>query len=208
MTDTNTQGTATQGTASPDTAAHKGRIQTELKDLGRRLGGLRDACGYEPEAFARLLGISADTLASYEATGYDIPISVLMHAARLCEVDMAVLLTGASTHLDTYQVVRVGEGRIVDRFPGYHFEDLAYNYNGKVMQPLLVTLDPSDEPAELVTHGGQEFNYVVAGKVVLVFTDKEIELDVGDSVYFNPQLPHGQRCGSSHSAVFVTMITD
>ena len=191
-----------------DTAKDNSKIKTELKDLGQRLGGLRDACGYSQEEFAEMLNISVHTLTSYEETGYDIPISVLMHAARLCKVDMAVLLTGSSTHLDTYQVVRAGEGRIVDRFPGYHFEDLAYNYNNKVMQPLLVTLDSSDAPAELVTHGGQEFNYVVAGQVILVFADKEIELDVGDSIYFNPQIPHGQRCGSSKSAVFVTIITD
>jgi len=184
------------------------KIKTELKELGRRLAGLRDACGYDREEFAEKLGISLDMLASYEETGFDIPISVLMQAARLCEVDMAVLLTGSSTHLNTYQVVRAGEGRLVDRFPGYHFEDLAYNYNNKVMQPLLVSLETSDDPAELVTHGGQEFNYVVAGKVILVFEDKEIELDVGDSVYFNPQIPHGQRCGSSKGAVFVTIITD
>lgn len=184
------------------------KVHTELKDLGRRLGGLRDACGYGQEEFADMLGIDHARLKEYEDTGYDVPIGILMHAARLCNVDMAVLLTGISTHLDTYQVVRAGEGRIVDRFPGYHFEDLAYNYNAKVMQPLLVTLDPSDEPAELVSHGGQEFNYVVTGKVILVFADKEIELDAGDSVYFNPQIPHGQRCGSDESAVFVTMITD
>lgn len=183
-------------------------MQTELKDLGLRLAGLRDSCGYSPKEFAKKLGIDCKVLESYEATGYDIPISVLMQAARICKVDMAVLLTGTSTHLDTYQVVRAGEGRVVDRFPGYHFEDLAYNYNNKIMQPLLVSLDPSDKPAELVTHGGQEFNYVVAGKVILVFAEKEIELGVGDSVYFNPQIPHGQRCGSSKRAVFVTLITD
>jgi len=191
-----------------DTAKQNSKIETELRDLGQRLSGLRDACGFELDEFAGMLGIGADTLASYEETGFDIPISLLMKAARLCDVDMAVLLTGSSTHLDTYQVVRAGEGRIVNRFPGYHFEDLAYNYNNKVMQPLLVTLDSTEAPAELVTHGGQEFNYVVAGKVIMVFADKEIELDVGDSIYFNPQIPHGQRCGSSQSAVFVTIITD
>ena len=75
------------------------------------------------------------------------------------------------------------------------------------MQPLLVTLDPCDEPAALVTHSGQEFNYVTKGTVILVFADREIKLNVGDSVYFNPQIPHGQRCGSAESATFVTMIT-
>ena len=60
-------------------------------------------------------------------------------------------------------MVRWGEGREVDRYPGYHFEDLAWRYTGKIMQPLLVILDPCDEPAELVCHDGQEFNYVLEG---------------------------------------------
>jgi len=176
--------------------------------LGQRIAGLRDACGYEPDEFADLLGIDRDTYRSYEQTGYDVPASLLMHIANVCKVDMGVLLTGVSTHLDTYQVIRAGQGRVVDRFPGYHFQDLAYNYSHKVMQPLLVTLDPADEPAELVTHAGQEFNYVTKGVVILVFADREIELHEGDSVYFNPQLPHGQRCGSSEPATFITMITE
>ena len=78
--------------------------------------------------------------------------------------------------LDTYQVVRNGEGREVDRYPGYHFEDLAWRYSGKIMQPLLVVLDPTDEPAKLVTHTGQEFNLVLEGTVVVTWADKEFEL--------------------------------
>ena len=42
------------------------------------------------------------------------------------------------------------------------------------MQPLLVTLDPSDEPAKLVTHGGQEFNLVLEGTVVVVWGDRGV----------------------------------
>ena len=44
------------------------------------------------------------------------------------------------------------------------------------MQPLLVVLDPSDEPAKLVTHTGQEFNLVIEGTVVVTWADKEFEL--------------------------------
>ncbi|MDR2109661.1 MAG: XRE family transcriptional regulator [Coriobacteriales bacterium] len=182
--------------------------QTQFSELAQRIAGLRDACGYGLEEFADLLGVDRDAYRDYEQTGFDVPASLLMHIANVCKVDMGVLLTGISTHLDTYQVVRAGEGRVVERFAGYHFQDLAYNYRNKVMQPLLVTLDPSDEPAELVTHAGQEFNYVTQGTVVLVFADREIVLNVGDCVYFNPQIPHGQRCGSDIPAVFVTMITE
>ena len=84
-------------------------------------------------------------------------------------VEFTEILTGTAAKLDTYQVVRWGEGREVDRYPGYHFEDLAWRYTGKIMQPLLVVLDPSDEPAKLVTHTGQEFNLVIEGTVVVTW---------------------------------------
>jgi len=179
-----------------------------MRELGERMAGLRDAMGYTPEEFADLLGENRATYIAYEATGFNVPASLLMHIASIANIDMGVLLTGKSAHLETFQVVRAGQGRQVDRFPGYHFQDLAYAYAGKTMQPLLVTLQPSDEPAALVTHSGQEFNYVTEGTVILVFADREIELHAGDSVYFNPQLPHGQRCGSDEPAVFVTMIME
>jgi transcriptional regulator with XRE-family HTH domain len=181
---------------------------SQFKELAQRIAGLRDACGYTTEEFADTLGVDREVYRAYEETGFDVPASLLMHIASVCKVDMATLLTGGSGHLDTYQVVRAGKGQAVDRFPGYHFQDLAYNYLGKIMQPLLVTLDPSDEPAELVTHAGQEFNYVTQGTMVLVFADREVVLNTGDSVYFNPQIPHGQRCGSDGPATFVTMITE
>jgi transcriptional regulator with XRE-family HTH domain len=183
-------------------------IAEELRGLGQRIAGLRDALGFSPQEFADQLGVDAATYEAYEQTGYDVPASLLMHIAQIAKVDMGVLLTGKTAHLDTFQVVRAGQGQAVDRFPGYHFQDLAYAYVGKRMQPLLVTLHPSDEPAALVTHRGQEFNYVTEGTVILVFADREIELHVGDSVYFNPLLPHGQRCGSDGPATFVTMIME
>ncbi|MCL2137559.1 MAG: cupin domain-containing protein [Coriobacteriia bacterium] len=202
---------ASLGTSSALTASTKASpldLTTELRDLGQRIAGLRDALGYSADEFADLLGEDREVYSTYEKTGFNIPASLLMHIANVANVDMGVLLTGKSAHLDTFQVVRAGEGRKVDRFPGYHFQDLAYAYSGKTMQPLLVTLQASDEPAALVTHSGQEFNYVTKGTVILVFADREIELHVGDSVYFNPMLPHGQRCGSDEPATFVTMIME
>ena len=83
-------------------------------------------------------------------------------------------------------------------YPGYHFKDLAYRYARKVMQPLLVTLDPSQAPADLVTHSGQEFNMVLEGSVKLTFDNQEIILNAGDTVYFNPQYPHGQSLSLIH----------
>lgn len=76
------------------------------------------------------------------------------------------------------------------------------------MQPLLVSLDPTDEKPHLMTHKGEEFNYVLEGSIALVFGDREIILNAGDSIYFNSSLPHGQKCAGDKRASFLTMIAE
>ncbi|HOP10488.1 MAG TPA: XRE family transcriptional regulator [Oscillospiraceae bacterium] len=177
-------------------------------EIAQRIAGLRDACGYTQAEFAKMIGIDSETYAGYEKNGDDIPISVLYKIAGLCGVDFTEILTGTAAKLTTYHIVKKGKGKPVDRFTGYSYEDLAFRYSHKVMQPLLVTLDPTNEPAELVSHSGQEFNYIVSGTVVVSFDGQEFALTEGDSIYFNPAYPHGQRCGGDTQAVFLTVITN
>jgi len=123
-------------------------------------------------------------------------------------VDFSEIVSGTSAKLRSYQIVRKGEGQVADRYPGYRFEDLAYRFSKKMMQPFVVTLDPSDKPAALVSHEGEEFNMVLEGTVVVNFDGKELVLNAGDSIYFNPMYPHGQKCGGTEPAKFLTMITE
>jgi transcriptional regulator with XRE-family HTH domain len=183
-------------------------MTTEFAQIGMRIKGLREACDIPREEMAAELSVPVATYAEYEETGADVPISALYHMANRFGVSLSDLLTGDEAHLNTYQVVKAGAGRTVDRYPGYHYRDLAWHFARKIMQPLLVTLDPSDAPAELVTHGGQEFNMVLEGTVIVIFEDKEFVLEPGDSIYFNPAHPHGQRCGGDTPAQFVTLIAE
>jgi len=59
-----------------------------------------------------------------------------------------------------------------------------------------------------VSHEGEEFNMVLEGTVIVTFDGKELVLNAGDSIYFNPLYPHGQKCGGSEPAKFLTMITE
>lgn len=180
----------------------------ELAEIGLRLKGLRESCDVTREEMAAELEVPLETYERWEETGEDVPISAIYHMARRFGVEFTEILTGTAAKLQTYQVVRSGEGREVDRYPGYHFEDLAWRYFGKIMQPLLVVLDPSDEPAKLVTHTGQEFNLVLEGCMVVTWGDKEFELNAGDSIYFNPTYPHGQRCNGDVPCKFITIIAE
>jgi quercetin dioxygenase-like cupin family protein len=49
---------------------------------------------------------------------------------------------------------------------------------------------------------------VLEGTVIVTFGNTEITLNKGDSIYFNPEYPHGQRCGSDKPATFLTMIAE
>ena len=180
----------------------------ELREIGHRMQGLREACDVTAEEMAQDLEVDLDRYLRWEATGAGVPISAIYHMARKFGVEFTEILTGTAAKLDTYQVVRAGEGKEVDRYPGYHYDDLAWRIADKIMQPLEVVLDPTDEPAKLVTHGGQEFNLVLEGTVIVTIGDEEFALNPGDSVYFNPRIMHGQRCGSDIPAKFVTIIAE
>ena len=180
----------------------------EYDEIGARLRELREVSGYTVEELAAELNLEPGLYASYEANGKDVPISVIYQIANKFKVDFTELCTGQHARLETYHLIRRGGGKVVNRNPEYHFEDLAYRYTNKIMQPLLVTLEPTDTPAKLITHTGQEFNLVLEGTVIVTLGDKEFVMTAGDSIYFNPTIPHGQRCGGDVKARFLTVIAE
>ena len=180
----------------------------EIKEIAMRIKELREICDYTEEEVASRLGVPVEEYRQYEKDGQGIPINVIYQLSKMYKVDFSEILTGVSAKLTTYQVVRKGEGQIADRYPGYYFQDLAFHYANMIMQPFIVTLDPSDKPADLVSHRGEEFNLVLKGTVVVTHGDKELVLNAGDSIYFNPTYPHGQRCGGDEPAVFLTVIAE
>ena len=181
----------------------------EYNEIGARLRELREVSDYTIEELAAELKLSPELYASYEENGKDIPISVIYEIANKFKVDFTEIVTGQSAKLETYHLIRKGGGKIINRNPEYHFEDLAFRYANKIMQPLLVTLEPSDAVAKLITHPGQEFNLVLEGTVIVALGDRDFTLNEGDSIYFNPTSPHGQRCGSAgERARFLTVIAE
>ncbi len=175
-------------------------------EIGMRITELRDICGFSQEDMAEALGIGIDVYRSYEKSGEDIPIGTIFRIANKCGVDFTEIITGSGGKLDTYQVVRAGEGLEISRKPGYSYTDLAFRYAQKIMQPTMVTLGPG-EP-ELNSHEGQEFDYVVSGCMKLYFNDREIILGPGDSVYLNPTHPHGFSLVGGEPCVFLAVITE
>lgn len=185
----------------------KTTIQDNIVQIPGRIKELREILEISAMDMARDIAIPLETYLKYESGELDIPISVLYKISAQLGVDATVLLTGEEPRMDTSSVCRRGKGVRIERYPGYEFSSLAYNFKGRTIEPLLVYLDPSKEAAPPVTHSGQEFNYVVEGKIKITVGKREYLLEAGDSIYFDAGLPHGQAAAEG-PAQFITIIQE
>jgi transcriptional regulator with XRE-family HTH domain len=182
-------------------------MDDNLAQISSRIWELREILGIGTQEMAEKCGISHDTYMQYEEGTLDIPISVLYTIAAQLKVDPTELLTGEAPRMTTHCIVRRGHGVDIERYPGYRFSSIAYNFIGREMEPLLVTIEPEDGTPLLVTHGGQEFNYVLEGRVRITLGKNSYELAAGDSIYFDPRLPHAQSAAGT-TAKFLTIINE
>lgn len=179
----------------------------QIKQIADRIKELREILDIDTAEISGNIGVSVNEYMAYETAEDDIPIGKLYLIADELGVDPTVLLVGEAPRMADYTLVRSGKGINVDRYAGYRFSSLAYNYINREMEPMLVTLSHSDAAPELVTHEGQEFNYILSGKIAVTVGKREFILSAGDSIYFNPAIPHGQRAIDGN-AEFLTVINE
>jgi len=182
-------------------------MHDELAQIPGRIKELREIMEISALDMAKDINVPSEIYTKYESGELDIPISVLYKISACLGVDATVLMTGEDPRMDTASVCRAGKGVKIERYPGYEFSSLAYNFRGRTIEPLLVFLDPSREAAAPVTHSRPEFNYVVEGSIKITVGKKEYFLDTGDSIYFNASLPHAQSAVQG-LARFITIIQE
>lgn len=178
-----------------------------LLQIASRVRELREVLEIPQLVIAEKLNLTLEQYMELEEGKRDIPISTLYSIASILDTDPTVLLTGEDPRMNTYTVVRRGDGICIDRYPGYKFESLAFNFRNRIMEPLLVTLEVQEEKPALVIHSGQEYNLVLEGVVEVTIGKNVFLLKEGDSIYFNPQIPHGQAAVGG-KARFLTVIKE
>ncbi len=179
----------------------------QISAIAGRISEMRDLCSFTAEEVAEKLGISVEKYLKYESGEVDIPIGVVYALANIFEMDSTILLTGEAARMVDYTVLRAGQGHEIVRYPGYSYTSLAVNFIGRQMDPMVVNLSKSEDHTEMLTHPGQEFNYVLRGKIRVTIEKHVFDLNEGDSIYFNPSLPHAQKA-LTDDASFLTVIND
>jgi quercetin dioxygenase-like cupin family protein len=181
-------------------------MNDQLKDIGMRLACIREDCEISDEQLAQKLGVDLDTYRSYEKGEIDFSFSFVYNAAEALGVDVLDLISGSSPTLSTCCMVKKGKGFSVKREEDYDYKHLAYTFKGKKSEPFLVTITHEDKTPVLHGHEGQEFNYVLSGKMTFYIGDISYELEAGDSVYFDSGVPHAVKTTTEEPATFIAVV--
>jgi transcriptional regulator with XRE-family HTH domain len=71
------------------------------------------------------------------------------------------------------------------------------------MEPILISIGPNGQSDTEDPHEGEEFGYVISGKISLVIGDHEYRAKKGDSFYFKPSLVHSIRNPGTSAAKII-----
>ncbi len=183
-------------------------MQQKIREIASRVRELRELSEISVEQMAESLNVPILSYQRYENGSEDIPASILYKIAVDLQVDMGLLLTGESPRMHIFTVTRKGKGVDVERRKQYSYQNLAANFIHKKAEPFMVTVDPRPDSSEPKrnAHPGQEFNFVLEGRLKIHIHQNEIELEAGDSIYFDANYEHAMEALDGQPAKFLAII--
>ncbi|MDD3411697.1 MAG: cupin domain-containing protein [Eubacteriales bacterium] len=182
-------------------------MSDQVKQIAMRILDLREISDYTVERMAAALEVPIEEYKKIESGEIDIPISFLVKVSEVFHVDMTELLTGEAPRLSVLSVTRAGKGQDITRADQYVYKNLAYNFMHRKIEPLYVTVPP-EVNSEMIpnSHEGQEFDYILSGKMHIIIGKNDLVLEPGDSVYYDSRSPHAMQAVGEEPVHFLAMV--
>lgn len=181
--------------------------------MGQKIKILRQQAGVLPEDLAPIVDLTPPLLDRIEKGEVKPSVATLLKLSQYFNEPMEKFFS--EKLLDkNLQVVRAGEQEKTDRkrasgaiATSYQFRSLAPNLKDKRMQPFFIELTPGlKEELPTLSHDGEEFLYVLSGKVEFHADKEVIELREGDSIYFHSNIPHALYAKGKAAAQCVVVV--
>ena len=185
-------------------------MDNQIIQIAERIRGLRQILNISAEEMARITETSLENYTAYEEGKSDFSFTFLLKCAQTFNVDIAELVMGDVPKLSVYTIIRGGNGMPIERRKGFKYRHLAYLLKNRLAEPHLVTAFYSEEeqtaPIRLSRHAGQEFDYIVKGKLKFCIDGHEEILETGDSVYYNSAHSHGMIATGGEDCDFLAIV--
>jgi transcriptional regulator with XRE-family HTH domain len=165
--------------------------------IGRKISALRELKKIEIEVLAHKTGLSVKQLNSIES-GVSIPsLGVLIRVTRAMGIRIGTLLD--DTIKEGPAIVRANEHQSTISFSTSEHEtrehlkffSLAPNKTGRHMEPFMIDIIPNEKNQQSKSsHEGEEFIYVLEGRVTVHYGNETVVLEKGDSIYLDSIISH------------------
>ncbi|MEI6678683.1 MAG: cupin domain-containing protein [Mariniphaga sp.] len=182
-------------------------MEEQIRQIADRLRGMREVLEISADEAAVTCAISKEQYLNFESGEIDIPVSILHRMSHQYNFDLTSLLTGEEPLMRSYTLTRKDKGVGVNRRKDYKYQALAGNFIHRKADPFVVVVEPvKSDSVSFNSHPGQEFNYMLEGKMKFFIGSKEMILEPGDSIYFDSGLPHGMLAMENECAKFLAII--
>ena len=181
-----------------------------LYEVAIRIREMREICGYTAAEMAERTEVSLEDYRRYEAGEQDFPFTFIHKCAQAFGIGITDLLEGQSANLSSYTVTRRGEGQETAKEAGINIQALAPQFRKKIAEPYRVRYeyneDLQNKPIHLTRHAGQEFDFVLEGKLKVQVGNHIEYLEEGDSIYYNSSTPHGMIAVDGRDCLFMAVV--
>jgi transcriptional regulator with XRE-family HTH domain len=169
--------------------------KTKLESrIGARLRKLRGEAGLTLRQMADATELSPPFLSRIER-GQTMPsIPTLQTIADALKVDIEHFFR--REEWEGFVIDRPGERKALQPIlgngenPAYLIQRLTTGVENQFMEPALVTLNDRKENVPPTSHNGQEFMYVIEGRIHLFLGRQKFILKKGDAAYWKGEIPH------------------
>lgn len=169
--------------------------------VGEKIKRLREGAGLDQEELAGRAGIEVADLERIERDMISPALGVLTKICDGLGVRLGHFFDQGPRKF--YALVRADDRGSTTRFAsksgtefGYEYHSLGSEKRERVMEPFVITINPpteADEAAELEkaqTHSGEEFIYLLEGRIEIELQGQSFLLSPGDSIYYDASIPH------------------
>ena len=179
--------------------------------VGESVRKIREKKGLSAKDIAQRTGLPSEFLMEIEKGEISPPLGAIIKLAKALEMKMGYFISGEESK--AYTIVRSMDRKVVARYDskrgkhyGYEFESLAPHKKDRHMEPFLVTLEPAMTEEERSTHDGQEFIFVLTGRMEVRLGEKIYLLEPGDAIYYDSSVPHLVKCHGNETTKILAVL--
>jgi transcriptional regulator with XRE-family HTH domain len=176
----------------------------KLLPIGRRLMALRKEKGLTLKHLANETGLQSTYISRVEKGEIIPPVAVILRLSRALEIDSSILLRE-----ERKRAGKKSDEDYQKRTADYAYQTLTPEAQHKHLKAFKIFIDPkSDHKGVGYQHLGEEFIYVLKGKIEVLVGDNVNTLGPGNALHFNSSIVHRLRnLGAERAELLVVLYT-